>query len=76
MSCRQLVEVVTDYLDGALSSRDQARFERHIHACEGCQAHLEQVRRTIRLVGKLTEADLSPEARDVLLEAFRSWRSA
>ncbi|HJR18457.1 MAG TPA: zf-HC2 domain-containing protein [Actinomycetota bacterium] len=73
LSCKELVELVTDYLEGALSRRDRKRFERHIAACHGCTAYLEQMRVTIRLTGELVEEDLSEPARGELLAAFRSW---
>jgi len=74
MSCRELVELVTDYLDGALSETDRARFEAHIEECPGCADHLEQVRVTIAAVGTLREDDLAPDAQEALLAAFRGWK--
>ena len=74
LSCKELVELVTDYLEGALSRRDRKRFERHIAACDGCTAYLDQMRRTIRVAGALAEEDLSPVTREELLAAFRGWR--
>ncbi|MGH2784613.1 MAG: anti-sigma factor family protein [Actinomycetota bacterium] len=76
LTCKELVELVTDHLEGALSRRDRKRFERHIGACDGCTAYLEQMRVTIRLTGELVEEDLSEPARAELLEAFRSWSSS
>ncbi|TML82524.1 MAG: anti-sigma factor [Actinobacteria bacterium] len=73
--CRQMVELVTDYLEGALSWRERRRFERHIAGCDGCRAYLEQMRRTLRVLGRLDEETISPEARDALLHAFRDWRA-
>jgi anti-sigma factor RsiW len=73
LPCRDLVELVTDYLEGRLSPVDQARFEAHLAACEGCRTYLEQFRQTIRDLGRLPEESLSPEARDALLTAFRDW---
>jgi anti-sigma factor RsiW len=73
LPCVELVELVTDYLEGALDPDDRQRFEAHVEMCEGCEAHLEQVRTTIRLTGRLTEDDLSPGAKGALLEAFRDW---
>ena len=73
MSCQELVELVTAYLEGALSSDEQRRFEDHLAECGTCQVYLEQVRATIRLAGRVTPADLSPEAERDLLAAFRSW---
>jgi anti-sigma factor RsiW len=74
LSCQELVELVTDYLDGALPSELHERFERHIAHCSGCQAYLEQMRATIRATGELTAESLSPEAERSLLDAFRNWR--
>jgi anti-sigma factor RsiW len=74
LSCRELVELVTDYLEGALGVADTRRFERHIAGCGGCTRYLEQLRQTIRLTGTLTLADLSSEAEATLLSAFRGWR--
>ncbi len=75
MSCRQLVELVTEYLEGTLSPRDRARFEEHLTACEGCGAYLDQMRKTIVMAGRLREADVAPAARERLLAAFRDWRT-
>ena len=74
LTCRELVELVTDYLEGALSREDRARFDEHLASCEGCTAHLDQMRRTLKLVGRLTEGAVSAEARDALLGAFGDWR--
>ena len=71
--CQEMVELVTDYLEGALSWRERRRFERHIAGCDGCRAYLEQMRQTLRVLGRLDEETISPEARDALLHAFRDW---
>lgn len=73
MPCRELVELVTDYLEDRLSPRDKSRFEEHLAQCEACRTYLEQFRQTIRLLGRLPEESLSQEARDALLGAFRGW---
>jgi anti-sigma factor RsiW len=73
LSCRELVELVSDYLEGALSQDDVRRFEEHLLICEGCSAYLEQMRRTIDVLGGLTEDSLPAPARDRLLAAFRDW---
>ena len=75
LSCRELIELVTDYLDGALSLENRLRFEAHIENCKGCTSYLEQVRQTIVLTGKLREEDVPLEAFSELLRAFRDWRS-
>ena len=74
MPCRELVELVSDYFEGRLSPADRARFERHIAECRYCEVYLEQMRQTVRVLGRLSEASLTPEAREALLAAFRGWR--
>jgi anti-sigma factor RsiW len=74
-SCQELVELVTDYLEGALSPADLRRFEEHIATCDGCTEYLRQLRETIRLVGAITQEDVSPEAEAELLAVFRSWNA-
>ena len=73
--CREMVELVTDYLEGALSRRERRRFERHIAGCDGCTAYLDQMRQTLRVVGSLSEETIPADARDALLHAFRDWRA-
>ncbi len=74
LSCRELVELVTDYLEQRLSPADRRRFEEHLEGCAGCSNYLDQMRTTIRLVGRLRETDLQPRGREALLEAFRDWK--
>jgi anti-sigma factor RsiW len=75
MTCRELVQVITDYLEGNLSRRDRRRCEAHIRGCDGCTTYVEQMRETIRLTGVLGEDDLEPAARDQLLAVFRDWKN-
>lgn len=75
LSCQELVELVTDYLEGALDDRERRAFEAHIAACDGCTEYLDQLHATIRLVGTLTPTDLSEAAENALLDAFRTWKS-
>jgi anti-sigma factor RsiW len=75
MSCRELVELVTDYLDDALPGRERRRFERHLKKCQWCERYLEQIREVVRTLGRLTEETIPPRARDELLVAFRDWHS-
>jgi anti-sigma factor RsiW len=74
LSCQELVELVTDYLDGALPPTERARFDAHIAGCDGCRGYLEQIRATITLTGTLGPEQLAPEAEAALLEAFRDWK--
>jgi anti-sigma factor RsiW len=74
LTCKELVELVTGYLEEALPPVDRERFEVHLATCRGCQNYLAQMRQTIRLVGRLNEEDIVPQARDELLAAFRHWK--
>jgi anti-sigma factor RsiW len=76
LSCRELVELVTDYLEGALPEEARARFEDHIQRCGACAIYLEQIRQTVAALGHLPEEALSPDAERDLLEAFRGWRAS
>ena len=73
MACRELVELITDYLDGKLPDDIRTRFEDHLTGCDGCTNYLEQIRQTIRLTGQLREESLTSQQRDDLLRLFRSW---
>ena len=73
--CQQAVDLVTDYLENALSKRDRRRLEAHLRACPNCSAYLEQIRTTIELTGAIEPDDLTPEAQDDLKELYRRWRS-
>jgi anti-sigma factor RsiW len=72
--CRQAVELVTDYLEGALSPRHRARFEHHLAACPHCRRYLDQMRLTIAAVGRIEPESLAPEVRDDLVALYRRWR--
>ena len=74
LTCKELVELVTDYLDGSLPADQLGRFEEHLVYCGPCVTHLEQMRATIRAAGALREDDLDPAVADELLAAFRGWR--
>jgi predicted anti-sigma-YlaC factor YlaD len=74
MRCQEIVELVTDYLEGVLPPADTVRFEAHIADCVWCRRYLEQMRVTIRAVGWIDEDSLSPGARQHLLAAFSEWR--
>jgi anti-sigma factor RsiW len=73
ISCQELVELVTDYLEGVMPAELRVRFDRHIESCTGCNTHLEQMRTTIRLTGSLAPESLTPDAETTLLHAFRGW---
>lgn len=74
MPCREIVELVTDYLEDRLTPRDRARFEAHIAECPYCETYLQQMRQTVRVLGRIPEESLSADAREALVTAFRSWK--
>ena len=76
MSCNELVELVTDYLEDAFAPAERARFEEHLAICHGCVTYVEQMRATVVAVGTLRETEISPQTRDELLAAFRDWKRA
>ena len=75
LTCKELVELVTGYLDGSLGGRRRRRFEAHLASCDGCTAYLRQIEATIRATGALTEEQVTDEQKAVLLTAFRGWSS-
>ena len=74
ITCQELVELVTDYLEGTLPPETREAFEAHLGVCPGCDTYLDQMRETVRVTGTLTEEQLDPAVRDQLLAAFRDWR--
>jgi anti-sigma factor RsiW len=74
LSCPELVELVTEYLEGALPPAEQQRFERHLRRCANCRTYLEQMRLTIAATGSLREEAIAPPVRDELLRLFRAWK--
>jgi anti-sigma factor RsiW len=73
LTCKELVELVTGYLEGTLAARTRRRFERHLAACAGCTRYVAQMEATIRATGGLTEDQVTEEQKTVLLGAFRAW---
>jgi anti-sigma factor RsiW len=74
ISCQEVVELVTSYLDQTLPPDDATLFEQHINFCDGCEWYLDQMRATISTVGRINEDEVPPETRDKLLAAFREWK--
>jgi anti-sigma factor RsiW len=74
MSCKELVEVVTDYLEGRLAEPDRLRLEAHVAECPYCEEYIAQMRQTIEALGELPAETLDPRREAELLEAFRGWR--
>jgi anti-sigma factor RsiW len=74
--CQEIVEVVTDYLEGAMDAQSRASFDAHLAGCPHCTAYIEQVRAMIRVAGTIEARSLTPEFRAGLVAAFRDWRQA
>jgi anti-sigma factor RsiW len=78
LSCQEVVELITDYLEGALPADTASRFEEHLNFCDGCEVYLEEMRATIATIGRVdvVEEEMPSETRESLLTAFRHWRGA
>ena len=74
LTCKELVEVVTNYLEGRMPAEQRLLFEEHVAFCDWCQTYVDQMRATVRLTGTLSEEDIGPEAREGLLRVFRDWK--
>src|SRR6516225_6294645 len=74
-ACREVVELATEYLEGAMTPQQMTRFELHLNLCDGCFTFVEQVRATAKMARTLSENEIPEETKAKLLEAFRGWRS-
>ena len=74
LTCREFVELVTEYLEGTMPAEERARFDAHMAVCPGCQDYLDQMRQTIQATGHLSEESIAPATRDHLLTIFRDWK--
>jgi len=74
LTCEELVALVTDYFDGAMTESERFRFDAHLDLCNGCRNHLEQVKSAVSVLHRLGDDDLPTETRDRLLLAFRTWK--
>lgn len=75
IACQQVVELISDYLEGALPARERRRLEFHLAGCPHCSAYLAQMRETLRLAGRLVPEDLSPEMQREFTDVYRRWRA-
>jgi anti-sigma factor RsiW len=73
LACAEVVELVTEYLEGGLSAHERERFEEHLAFCDWCVTYLEQMRLTIESTGRLRQEDIDPGVREALIEVFRGW---
>jgi anti-sigma factor RsiW len=74
ITCQEIVELLTSYIEDTLPSATAGVVEGHLRICPGCTRYLDQMRMTIAMVGQVREEDLSAEAQEQLLEAFRDWK--
>ena len=76
LTCQEMVELVTDYIEGRMDDPTRARFEEHVAECDACTLYIEQMRQTIAALGQIPAESISPEAEKELLAAFRTWRES
>jgi anti-sigma factor RsiW len=74
LTCHEVIELLSNYIDGALSPDDRRRVDEHLALCDGCATYLEQMRETIRVTGMVTEEQVPEPDKNALLDAFRDWR--
>ena len=74
LSCKEMVELMNDYLEGRLSAAELSDFERHLVFCDGCAEYLRQLRQLGTAARRLREEDIPEGTRDALLETFRKWK--
>lgn len=72
--CQQAVELISDYIEGALTRSERRRLEAHLAGCEHCEEYVRQIRMTISLSGRVASEDLSPQMREELILLYRRWR--
>ena len=75
LTCHEVIDLLSNYIDDALSPDERRRVDEHLALCDGCETYLEQIRETIRLSGGLAEEQVPEEEKVALLAAFRNWRS-
>jgi anti-sigma factor RsiW len=76
MTCAELVEIVTDYLEGAMPPWERLRFELHLAMCPACRRYIQQMKQTIATLGELPSEPIPPDVEKALLERFRGWKRA
>jgi len=73
-ACNEIVEIVTAFLEDALTAADRVRFEQHLVVCEACAVYVEQMRETVRLTGRFGAPELTPQARESFVALLRGWK--
>lgn len=75
LACKEVVELVSDYLEGVLLPEKHAALEEHLAGCPGCTNYVEQVRLTIGMLRTLAQEPVFPETKEELLQVFRQWKA-
>jgi predicted anti-sigma-YlaC factor YlaD len=75
LTCHEVIDLLSDYIEGALSTDDRRRVDEHLAECDGCETYLDQMRESIRLIGMVPEDQVPDEQKTALLSAFRDWRA-
>lgn len=75
VTCKEFVEIITDYLEGSLSLLNRIRFHLHLGLCLGCRVYLRQTKQTIHTLGRLPDEPVPPAVREQLLQRFRTWKN-
>ena len=75
LTCHEVIDLLSNYIEEALSSNERRRVDEHLALCDGCATYLEQIRETIRMTGRVTEEQVPEDEKAALLAAFRDWRS-
>lgn len=73
LTCKRVVEIVTDYLEGRMQLPERTAFEHHLVSCVGCTVYLRQVKQTIAVAGAAKEPPGAAAQRE-LVRMFRGWR--
>jgi len=74
-TCKEVVELATDFTDGALTASKMARFEMHLNFCDGCFTFVNQIRAAAEVAGQLSEEQIPEDTKAKLLTAFRDWKA-
>jgi len=75
LTCRELIEIITEYLEGAMPPAERIRFEDHVKGCTGCTRYLAQMRFTVETLGEIGLENIEPAAKSELMAAFRDWKA-
>jgi anti-sigma factor RsiW len=75
LTCQEMVELVTDYIEGRMDDSTRVRFEEHVAECDACTLYIQQMRQTIIALGRIPAESISSEAEEELMAAFRNWRT-